>query len=628
MIRYYWGRFWPFLLFAFVIEAVENLFTVFFEYRNMDFGLVSLLKTAYVFLTEFAVTMCYWLIPYAVYLWILPRGQAGGKADRWFTSAWFFLFVLANLFEDVAEAFFWNEFEASFNFIAVDYLVYTKEVIGNIYESYPIIPILGGILAASVLTVWGMKRFLLPRNGAVPAGWKRGCVVLFLLACVTGGYWLVDIKDADAVNNRYNSEMAKDGLYSLFSAFLKNELDYRAYYRTLPDAEAAAFLAREFTADDTSVPGASSGSVKRQVRPSGGVIRPNVVVVVMESMGAEFLNECREDGADVTPCLSRLGKEGIFFPNTYATGTRSVRGLEAISTSLPPLPGMSILRQEGNEHLQTIGSIFRDKGYDLKWIYGGYGYFDNMNYFFGNNGFQVLDRSSMNDSEVTHSTIWGVCDEDLFRRAVREADESCGRGKPFLQVVFTTSNHRPYTYPEGRIDIPPRTGRMGAVKYADYAVGAFVEEARTRPWFDNTLFVFVGDHGAGSAGKQALNPETHRIFSIFYAPALLKPERREIPVSQIDVLPTLLGLLKWPYDAAFYGKDALKPSYQSRYFVSNYQYIGYLKGKDMVVLKPQREVEFFRDGEAVAPDGRMKDLEREAVYYYQHASGWRTSLKE
>ena len=289
---------------------------------------------------------------------------------------------------------------------------------------------------------------------------------------------------------------------------------------------------------------------------------------------------------------------------------------------------MSILRQEGNEHLQTIGSIFRDKGYDLKWIYGGYGYFDNMNYFFGNNGFQVLDRHSMDDSEVTHSTIWGVCDEDLFRRAVREADESCGRGKPFLQVVFTTSNHRPYTYPEGRIDIPSHTGRMGAVKYADYAVGAFVEEARTRPWFDNTLFVFVGDHGAGSAGKQALNPETHRIFSIFYAPALLKPERRETPVSQIDVLPTLLGLLKWPYDAAFYGKDALKPSYQSRYFVSNYQYIGYLKGKDMVVLKPQRRVEFFRDGKAVEPDGRMKELEKEAVYYYQHASDWRTNLKE
>lgn len=628
MIRYYWARFWPFLLFAFGIEAVENLFTVSFEYRNMDFGLLPLLKTGYVFVTEFVVTMCYWLLPYALYLWILPRRKAGGRADRWITVSWFFLFALANLFEDVAEAFFWNEFEASFNFIAVDYLIYTKEVIGNIYESYPIIPILLGVLAVSGLAAWGFRRFLIPKSAEAPGGWKRGCVVVALLACVTGGYWMVDIKDADSVGNRYNSEMAKDGLYSLFSAFIKNELDYRSYYLTLPDQDASEFLAGEFSADDTSVPDAAFGSVARRVRPVAEAIRPNVVVVIMESMGAEFLNECRQDGADLTPCLSRLSREGVFFPNTYATGTRSVRGLEAVSTSLPPLPGMSIVRREGNEHLRTIGSIFREKGYDLKWIYGGYGYFDNMNYFFGNNGFQVMDRHSMEDSEVTHSTIWGVCDEDLFRRAVREADESYGSGKPFLQVVFTTSNHRPYTYPEGRIDIPSHTGHLGAVKYADYSVGALVAEAKGRPWFDNTLFVFVADHGAGSAGKKSLNPETHRIFSIFYAPALLKPERRETPISQIDVLPTLLGLLKWPYDAAFYGKDALKPSYQSRYFVSNYQYIGYVKGDDMVVLKPQRGTEFYRGGHGVAADGRLRELEKEAVYYYQHASDWRKHLKE
>lgn len=175
----------------------------------------------------------------------------------------------------------------------------------------------------------------------------------------------------------------------------------------------------------------------------------------MESMGAEFLNECRKDGEDITPCLSRLGREGIFFPNTYATGTRSVRGLEAVSTSIPPLPGMSIVRREGNENLRTIGSIFKEKGYDLKWIYGGYGYFDNMNYFFGNNGFQVMDRNSMDDSEVTHSTIWGVCDEDLFRRAIREADESCGRGVPFLQVVVHEIQPPALYVSGGRLTFPP-----------------------------------------------------------------------------------------------------------------------------------------------------------------------------
>lgn len=160
----------------------------------MDFGFLPLLKTGYVFVTEFLITMCYWLLPYAIYLWLLPRSKAGGRADRWITLAWFFLFALASLFEDVAEAFFWNEFEASFNFIAVDYLIYTKEVIGNIYESYPIIPILLGILAVSVLAAWGMRRFLIPGNAEAPRGWKRGCVVAALLLCVTGGYWLVDIK--------------------------------------------------------------------------------------------------------------------------------------------------------------------------------------------------------------------------------------------------------------------------------------------------------------------------------------------------------------------------------------------------------------------------------------------------
>ena len=522
---------------------------------------------------------------------------------------------------------FWDEFSAAFNFIAVDYLVYTNEVIANIYQSYPVNLILSALLAATAAIVWLTKRFLFPASGGCGPRCRLSAAAVYALLCLAA-YRFVDMANLEANRNFYNAEISKNGTYSLFSAFLKNELDYASFYPVQDVRENLKILHKKFAAPNVRFLAPEKG-ISRHIGSYRPENRANVIVVLMESMSAKYLDENQPEGMpEITPNLSRLSREGLFFSNAYATGTRSVRGIEAVTLSVPPLPGMSIVRRQKNENLFNIGSVFAEKGYDNKWIYGGYGYFDNMNYFFGNNGFQVLDRNSMDDSEVTHSTIWGVCDEDLFRRAVREADESCGRGKPFLQVVFTTSNHRPYTYPEGRIDIPSHTGRMGAVKYADYAVGAFVEEARTKPWFDNTLFVFVGDHGAGSAGKQALNPETHRIFSIFYAPALLKPERRDTPVSQIDVLPTLLGLLNWPYDAAFYGKDALKPSYQSRYFVSNYQYIGYLKGKDMVVLKPQRGVEFFRDGEAVEPDGRMKELEREAVYYYQHASGWRTSLKE
>ena len=148
-----------------------------------------------------------------------------------------------------------------------------------------------------------------------------------------------------------------------------------------------------------------------------------------------------------------------------------------------------------------------------------------------------------------------------------------------------------------------------------------IKNAKTKPWFNDTLFVFIADHGAGSAGKQELNPETHRIPWIFYAPKHVKPKRYDFPVSQIDMLPTLLGLLNFDYDSVFYGKDALKPDYAPRYFVSNYQYVGYSKDKDLVVLKPVKAVTYYKDGKQTKEP--LPDLLEGAVSYYQHASDWR-----
>lgn len=163
---------------------------------------------------------------------------------------------------------------------------------------------------------------------------------------------------------------------------------------------------------------------------------------------------------------------------------------------------MPIVRLQGNDNLRGIWSVFRERGYDTKWIYGGYGYFDNMNAYFSGNGFTVVDRTVMQPEEITFSNIWGVCDENLFARAIKEADASHAAGKPFFNFVLTTSNHRPYTYPDGRISIPSKSGRNGGVMYADYSIGKFMEEARKHPWFDDTVFVFVADHGASSSGRE------------------------------------------------------------------------------------------------------------------------------
>lgn len=611
----------------FGIEVIENIILCILEWKNLNISLLSLGKMIWTMVTETGITFVHGILPYLLFLLILPQSWHKGRLDRIVSTLFFTLFIGLNLFEDISEAFFWNEFSSTFNFIAVDYLIYTKEVIGNINQSYPMALIISGIVSITLFSVWLLRKQIIPVNLAVPrlrtrVTWFASGVLFCILA-----YQLVDIDDAQNTDNRYANEIAKDGLYSLFSAFLKNELEYNKFYITEDKEKVGKELREELKRENQIYLDETNDSIKRKITPDGQPIPANVIIVIMESMGSEFLNENRTDKANITPNLTALASKGVFFPNTYATGTRSVRGLEAVSVSIPPLPGMSIIRRQGNENIETIGSLFASQGYKNKWIYGGYGYFDNMNYFYEHNGFEVVDRTSLNDDEITHTTVWGVCDEDLFRRTIRECDKSFAQKEPFLNIVFTTSNHRPYTYPDGKIDIPSKTGRLGAVKYADYAIGEFLSMAKTKPWFDDTVFVFIADHGAGSAGKKELNPETHLIPLIIYSPKHIQPERHDSPISQIDTLPTLLGLLNIPYEASFYGKDARRPDYIFRGFISNYQYIGYLKSDNMIVMRPVKSVLYYdKNNKVEAPDSEMKKQLQEAVMYYQHASDWRQHL--
>lgn len=626
---YYVRRILPFAVVFFGMEALEVAATFFWDIEKVDTDAGMLAHSFGSVFLQTSVAFLYAMIPYLAFLFFLPKRLHNGRADRIASLAFFSVFTLVCVFTEVSELFFWEEFRSRFNFIAVDYLVYTNEVVGNIWQSYPMVPILAGILVvAAIAGAFAWRRFsaTIP---AVPAWKTRGAVFAGAVALCAASFFCIDVSYAEGTGNRYNDELGKNGFYSLFSAFLKNELSYTGFYPTLPQNEVAEKIREEFTQENTRFLNPAGTDIRRRVFPRGAEKKLNVMFVVMESMSADFMNGNRADGKNLTPNLSALARDGLYFSSVYATGTRSVRGLEALSTALPPLPGMSVVRRDGNEGIETAGKIFADKGYKTRWIYGGYGVFDNMNYFFGNNGFEIRDRSSMNDDEISFTTIWGVCDEDLFRRAVREADESFGNGEPFFNFVFTTSNHRPYAYPDGKIDIPSKSGRLGAVKYADFAVGELMRLARERPWFDDTLFVFVADHCASSAGRRELNPEKHRIPLIFYAPKYIAPRRIDFLVSQIDVLPTLLGLLDFEYDCSFYGKDALAPDYRSRAFISNYQHIGFLDGNGLVVMKPVRETSVYR-GESDVPE-TFKDTvpaaAERAVMYYQHAENWREFLK-
>jgi membrane-anchored protein YejM (alkaline phosphatase superfamily) len=291
--------------------------------------------------------------------------------------------------------------------------------------------------------------------------------------------------------------------------------------------------------------------------------------------------------AGLTPNLDRLAGQSLWLSNLYATGTRTVRGLESLTLSVPPTPGEAIVKRPDNGGLFSLGQLFAAHGYDSTFLYGGFGYFDNMNDFFGKNGFRIVDRAAMTAPEIAFANIWGVADESLYGRAMREADGDFARGQPFFQLVMTTSNHRPYSYPDGRIDIPSKSGREGAVKYTDWAIGDLLAKARQKPWFKDTLFVIVADHCAGSDGRTALPLNRYRIPLFVYSPAHVKPQRIERLVGQIDVAPTLLGLLHWNYDSRFFGKDILRMTdADERALLSNYQHLGLLDRQRLVVLSP------------------------------------------
>lgn len=555
--------------------------------KGAGLGAALLLKTAAMGLFFDLVTLSYALLPVAIYLILVPRRVAGHRAHAWLLRLLFAAYLGVLVFDACSEYLFFDEFGTRFNFIAVDYLVYTQEVIGNIKESYPLAPIFSGIAIAALSGAWLLRKYLDRGIQATFAGPYRRVGALLIVPALLS-YSLVHVSLSSISYNNFANELAGNGIYNLFAAFINNELSFTRFYRTKPQDQVNNRLRTLVAERNNSFVNPRSERFTREIRGEGPEKRLNLVVVVEESLSAEYLGSFGNKD-NLTPNLDRLASQSLFFTNLYATGTRTVRGLEALTLSIPPLPGTSIVKRPNNSGFRSWGEILNAKGYESKYIYAGHGYFDNMNAFFSGNGYSIVDRADFAKDEVTFSNIWGVCDEDLFRKVIKEGSKSYAKGKPFFSMVMTTSNHRPFTYPTGRIDIPPKTGRKGGVKYADYSIGRLIAEASSQPWFKDTIFVIVADHCAGSAGKTDIPVKKYEIPMLVYSPAHVKPGRVEKLTSQIDVAPTVLGMMNMSYQSDFLGRDVLKDSGQEpRAFISTYQKLGYLTEDQLLVLGPQQ----------------------------------------
>lgn len=617
------NRFGPLcLLFAVLIVLSALIRTVLLlkALPNLDLNPLVFTEVYAVGFFYDCVTFFYFAFPLAVCSTLVPDRFFNHKYHTSLVYAGFFIVIYALAFDGVAEYLFFEEFGTRFNFIAVDYLVYTREVTGNIKESYPLAWIFTGVFCLTGLVFFFIKRYIALSFMATSTLNQRLRTGLIFVALPVLAFLFVNLSFTAISKNSYANELAGNGIYDLVAAFRNNELDFDKFYVTRGQDVTLARLRNLISEKNNRFLHKDTNDITRIITNPASEKKLNVIVVVEESLSAEYLGAFgNKEG--LTPNLDRLAKESLFFTQVYATGTRTVRGLEAITLSIPPLPGTSIFKRPGNEDLFSWGSVMKDKGYDAKYIYGGYGYFDNMNYFFAHNGFEVVDRSDFVRGEITFSNIWGVCDEDLFRKVVRESDKSWTARKPFFSLVLTTSNHRPYTYPSGKIDIPSGTGRGGAVKYADYALGELIAQARKRPWFADTLFVIVADHCASSAGKTDLPIKKYIIPLIVYSPAHIKPRTVTTMASQIDIAPIVLGLMNFNYRTRFIGSDILRTNAaRQRAFISTYQKLGFLEDNSLVVLGPKKYLKCYsvdRKSGSIAETESREEIVADALAYFQ-----------
>lgn len=519
------------------------------ELSITDFCLVVLTGLRF----DILVTLCC-AFPQLIFLSLignskkLPRFPAICLELQWLSGFVMLITVV------VAEWLFFAEFQTRLNYIAFEYLVYPAEVCCNIWESYQTGKLLTVVFLVGVVSYALLReRYLKRIPDAIPAS-RRWSIVGVAFCGILAMWFCTPMSSIQVTSSRTANECAGNGIYSFVYYAWTCRFDFNDFYQTTTVTDAIARSREAVESDDSRFIQGSQHPLDRIVTTNQPQRDANVVLILEESLGSDFIGALG-DKRGLSPEFDKLCQEGLLFNNWYATGNRTARALEAVTTGLPPLPTESILKRDHSTNVFTLANVLADRGYERMFVTGGRGQFDRVRSFMTANGYNhFVEQSDYDDPEFVNA--WGVSDEDMFHRAIEELDKFHQEGKPFFATLLTVSNHRPFTYPDDRIDSDEQT-RENAVRYADWAIGDFFRQVREKEFYKNTIFVLMGDHGARVYGSQMFPLRSYRVPVLIIDPQQSPASKCNTLASSLDIAPTIMGLLGGSYRSVFFGRDAL-----------------------------------------------------------------------
>lgn len=375
--------------------------------------------------------------------------------------------------------------------------------------------------------------------------------------------------DAFTTDSNFVNQLGLNGTLTLIDAAKSRFGEDRAnIWKATLDPQQAQQTVRDLllTPHDTLVD-ADSAAVRRDFVPPAERTLPirNVVVILMESFAGHSVGALGSRN-DITPNFDRLAKQGLLFDRFFSNGTHTHQGMFATMACFPNLPGFEYLMQtpEGGHKLSGLPALLSARDYDDVYVYNGDFAWDNQSGFFGNQGMTTFIGRNDFVNPVFSDPTWGVSDQDMFDRANEELAHNYGK-KPFYALLQTLSNHTPYALPKD-LPVKPVTGQgrldehLTAMRYSDWALGQFFEKASKQPYYKDTLFVIVGDHGFGNHQQVTeLDLGRFNVPLLLIAPGIQDAfgAVNHTVGTQVDIVPTIMGRLGGETRHQCWGRDLL-----------------------------------------------------------------------